>query len=68
MNFLVELFDVHAVRKPGKTCGQIEESQSQLPFPMERIDENNVPRNWHKKIIHNVGVFQVNDAVLDVVT
>ena len=67
MDLLVELHHIHHVGHPSEGCGSVEERHSKLPFPVEGIDEHDVPGEGHQEVVHDVRVFQVNNVVPNVV-
>ena len=56
------------MRHPSEHVSHIEDETGKLPLPHERIDEEDVPREWHKHIIHAVRVLEVNHALSSVLT
>ena len=55
------------MRQPGETIEEVEQDGCDLPAPGEGIDKEDVPTEWNEGVVHNVGVLQVDDGVLDVV-
>ena len=67
VDLALEVFPVKHVGKPCEAVEAVEKKTSDLPAPTERIHEKDVPRKRDHCIVHDVGVLQVNGAVLDVV-
>ena len=67
MDFLVKALPVHDVRHPGQRVGKVEEAESDLPRPVERVDEEQVPTEGHRAIVQAVGIFEVDGRVFDII-
>ena len=60
MDFLVKALPVHDMRHPGHRVGEVEEAESDLPRPVEWVDEEQVPTEGHSAIVQAVGIFEVD--------
>lgn len=67
MDLLLEVLPVEHVGHPGEAAREVEEDLGELPGPAEGIDEEDVECEGDEGVVHNVGVLEVNSAVLDVV-
>ena len=67
VDLLLEVLPVEHVGHPGEAAREVEEDLGELPGPAEGIDEEDVECEGDEGVVHNVGVLEVNSAVLDVV-
>ena len=67
VDFLVKALPVEHVGHPGERICHVEEGQSDLPGPEERIDEEDVPGEGHQAVIHDVWVLKIDCRMLDIV-
>jgi len=62
------MLPVKDVGNPAEAVGEVEKAKSELPCPVEGVDEEDVPTEGHGGVQHNVGVLKVDSRVFDVIT
>ena len=67
VDLAVKRLPVLGERHPGEAVASVEDRESDLPLPHERVDEEDVPAERHGEHVGAVGVLHVDLGVLDVV-
>ena len=67
MNFLINALPIEGERNPCEHIGGVEQGQSDLPWPHERVDKEHIPRERDHSNLGAVRIFEVDGAMLDVV-
>ena len=67
VNFFVQVLPVEHMGNPADTVSNVEETKSELPRPVEWIDEKDVPTERHSSVQENIWVLEVDSGVLDIV-
>ena len=68
VNFAIKRLPVLSQRHPGEAVRSVEDRERHLPFPHERINEEQVPTQRHRQHVGAIRVLQVDLRVLDIIT